>query len=84
MVVESRHDDEENGAETPDPANGRYEFLNRKIWEDSVEPIQADEDEDAYEDDDEDEEWLEVEKEGEPQRLPYRRTIILDSVSIDT
>ena len=92
MVVESRQVEEEDGALTPEPANGRYLFLNRKIWEDTVEAIQADEDEDAYEneyvdedeDEDEDEEWLEAEKEGEPQALPDRRTIVLDSVSIDT
>ena len=86
LVVESRHDDEEDGAQTPEPANGRYPFLNRKIWEDTVEAMQADEDEDAYEDEDEDEDekWLEAEKEGEPQALPDRRTIVLDSVSIDT
>ena len=91
LVVESRQVEEEDGALTPEPANGRYLFLNRKIWEDTVEAIQADEDEDAYEneyvdedeDEDEDEEWLEAEKEGEPQALPDRRTIVLDSVSID-
>ena len=43
-----------------------------------MEAIQADEDED------EDAERLEAETEGEPQGLPDRRTIVLDSVSIDT
>ena len=47
LVVESRHDDEEDGAQTPEPANGRYPFLNRKIWEDTVEAMQGDGDEDA-------------------------------------
>ena len=48
--------------------------------------MQADEDENAYEDEDEDEdgEWLEADKEGEQQALPDRRTIVLDSLSIDT
>ena len=32
----------------------------------------------------EDEEWLEAEKEGEPQPLPDWRTIVLNSVSTDT
>ena len=53
-----------------------------------MEAMQADDDEDAYEEEDkdeeEDEEWLEAEKEGEPQALPDRRKIVLDSVSIDT
>ena len=91
-MVESRHDDEEGGAQTPEPANERYPFLNRKMWEDTVDAVQADEDEDAYEDEDENEdedvdgdaEWLEAGKEGEPQGLPNRRMIVLDSVSIDT
>ena len=87
-MVESRHDDEEGGAQTPEPANERYPFLNRKIWEDTVEAMQADEDNDAYEDEDEnedeDEEWQEAEKEGEQQAHSDRRTIVLESVSIDT
>ena len=94
FVVESRHDDEEDGAQTPEPANRRFPFLKPKIWEDTVEAMQADEDENAYEDEDEDEDedddkdenekWLEAEKEGEPQALPDWRTIVLNSVSIDT
>ena len=92
LVVESRHDDEEDEAQTPEPANGRYQFLNSKFWEDTVEAMQADEDEDAYENENENEneeenedgEWLEAEKEGEPQAHPDWRTIVLYSVSIDT
>ena len=80
LVVESYHDDEENGAKTPKPANGRYPFLNCKIWEDTVEAMQADENDDENEN----EEWIEAETEGEPQALPDRRTIFLVSVSIDT
>ena len=86
MVVESRHENGEDEAQTPEPANGRYPFLNRKVWEDTVEAMQADEDEDTDEDEDEDEdeEWLEAEKEGEGQALPAGGTIVLDSVSTDT
>ena len=86
LVVKLLCDDEEDGAQTPEPAYGRYQFLNRKIWEDTVEAMQADEDEDTYEDEDvdENEEWLEAEKEGEPQALSDWRTIVLDSVSVDT
>ena len=86
LVVESRHDNGEDEAQTPEPANGRYPFLNRKVWEDTVEAMQADEYEDTDEDEDENEneEWLEAEKEGEAQALPAGGTIVLDSVSTDT
>ena len=86
LVIESRHDNGEDEAQTPEPANGRYPFLNRKVWEDTVEVMQADENEDTDEDEDEDEdeEWLEAKKEGEAQALPAGGTIILDSVSTDT
>ena len=64
----------EDGAETPEPANGRYPFLDRKVWEEAVGVMQANEDEDEDEgkgkDEDEDEreeEWLEAESEEEPQ-----------------
>ena len=85
MVVESRHDNGENRAQTPAPANERYPFLNCKIWEDTVEAIPVD---DAYENENENEneneEWLEDEKVGEPEMLPDRKKIVLDYVSIDT
>ena len=74
LVVESRPDNGEDGVETPKPANGRYLFLYRKVWEEAVGAIQAneeeDKDEDEVEDEDEDkgeEEWLEGESEEEPQ-----------------
>ena len=76
LLVESRHNDEENGALKPQPAYGRYPFLNFMIWEDTVEAMQADEDENV--------EWLEAEEEGEPPVFPDRRMIFLDSVNIDT
>ena len=78
VVVESRPDNGEDGAQTPDPANGRYPFLNRKIWDDPVGAMQADKDEDGEGDEDENEdgnadedegeaEWLAAESEEEPQ-----------------
>ena len=83
LVVESRPDNGEDGAQTPEPANGRYPFLNRKIWDDAVGAMQADEDEDGDVDGDEDEdenadedegeeEWLEAESEEEPQAPAHR------------
>ena len=86
LVVRSRHDNGEDEAQTPEPANGRYPCLNHKVWEDTVEAMQADEEEDTDEDEDEDEdeEWLEAEKEGEAQALPAGGTIVLDSVCTDT
>ena len=74
LVVESRPDTGEDGAEMPEPANGRYPFLNRKVWEEAVGAMQGDEDEDEDEGEDEDEDedegeeqWLEAESKGEPQ-----------------
>ena len=83
MVVESRPDNGEDGAQTPEPAKGRYPFLNRKIWDDAVGAMQADEDEDGDGDGDEDEdenadedegeeEWLEAESVEEPQAPAHR------------
>ena len=54
-------------AQTLEPAKGRYLFLNRKVWEEPVGIMQADEDEEE-----EEEEWLEAEREGEPEGLPNR------------
>ena len=76
LVVESRPDNRENGAEMPEPAIGRYPFLDRKNWEKAVGAMQANEDENENENEDEDEdededegeeEWLEAESEEEPQ-----------------
>ena len=39
----------------PESANGRYPFVNRKVWEDSVGAIEADDDVDEDEDKDVDE-----------------------------
>ena len=75
------HKNREDRAQTPEPAKGRYPFLNRNIWEDTVGIMQADGDEDA---DDQEEEWLEAKSEGEPQAPPDKGAIVLDDVSIDT
>ena len=41
LVVESRPDIGDDGAQTPEPANGRYPFLNRKSLDDAVGAMQA-------------------------------------------
>ena len=78
LVVESRPDNGEDGAQTPEPANGRYLFLKCNVWDDALGAMQADEDgngngdenenenENADKDEDE-EEWLEAESEEKPQ-----------------
>jgi len=83
LVVESRRTNREDRAQTPEPAQGIYPFLNRNVWEDAVGIMQADEDEDEDEDEEE-EEWLEAEEDGEPQAPRDGGAIVLDNVSIDT
>jgi len=83
LVVESRPKNREDRAQRPEPAKGRYPFLNHNVWEDAVGIMQADEDEDEDEDK-EVEEWLEAESEGEPQAPPDGGAIVLDNVSINT
>jgi len=89
LVVKSRPENEEDGAQMPEPANGRYPFLNRKVWADTVGAIPADEDEDKDgdededKDEDEDEEWLDAESEEKPQAPYDELTIVLDDLSID-
>jgi len=56
LVVESGRKNRENRAQTPEPAKGRYPFLNRNVWEYPVAIMQADEDEDEDVDEDEEEE----------------------------
>ena len=36
LVVESRLNNGEDGAETPEPAKWRYPLLNRNVWDDAV------------------------------------------------
>jgi len=79
LVVESRRKNREDRAQTPEPAKGRYPFLNRNVREDAVGIRQADEDEDE-----EEEAWLEDESEGEPPAPPDGGAIVLDDLSIDT
>lgn len=71
LVVESRPDNGEDGVETPKPANGRYLFLYRKVWEEAVGAMQANEDEDE---DEGEEEWLEAKSEEEQQASACGRT----------
>jgi len=78
LGVESRRKNRqkrENRAQTPEPAKGRYLFLNHNIWEDAVGIMQADEDEDK---DEEEKQWLVAESEGEPQAPPDGGAIVLD------
>ena len=67
FVVESRPDNGENRAETPKPANGRNQFLYRKIWDDAVGAMQGDEDEDVDGNGDENENENADEDEGEEE-----------------
>ena len=76
MVIESRRKNSEDRAQTPEPANGRYPFLNRNVGEEGVGIIYADEDgeegEDEDADEDEDEEEHEEEEEEEWQKVRAR------------
>jgi len=83
LVIKSRRKNREDRAQTPEPAKGRYTFLNRNVWEDAVGIMQADEDQNGNDCEDEDE-WLEAKREGEPQAPPDGGAIVLDKVSIDT
>ena len=78
LVVDSHPDNGDDGAQTPEPANGGYPFLNHKIWDNAMGAMQVDENEDGDGDVDEDEnenadenegeeEWLEAESEEKPQ-----------------
>ena len=67
LVVESCPDNGEDGAQTPEPANGIYLFLNRQIWDDAVGAMQADENEDGDRDGDENEDENADEAEGEEE-----------------
>jgi len=67
LVVKSRRKNSADRAQTPEPAKGRYQFLNHNVCQDGVVLIQADEDEDEEE---EEEEWLETESEGEQEAEP--------------
>ena len=81
LVVKSRPKNREHRPQRPEPAKGRYRFLNHNVWEDAVGVMQADDDE---HEDAEGEEWLQAETQGEPQVPPDRGAIGLDKVCIDT
>jgi len=85
LVVESRHKNTKDRAQTPETAKGRYPFLNRNVWEDAVGIMQPDEDQDKEEEEkEEEEECLEAKSEWEWQAPPDRGSTVLDNVSIDT
>ena len=85
MVVESRSKNREDRAQTPEPAQGKYLFLNRNVWEDAVGIMQADEDEDEdEEEEEEEEEWIKAQSEGDPEAPPDGGVIVLHNISIDT
>jgi len=87
LVIKSGRNNTEHRAQMPEPAKGRYPFLNRNVWEDAVGIMQEHEDADEDEDEDEEEEeeeWLEAESEGGPQAPPQRGATVLDNVRIDT
>ena len=67
MVVESRPDNGEDGAQRPEPANGRFSFLNRNVWDNAVGTMQADEDGDRDGDESENENENGDEDEGEAE-----------------
>jgi len=81
LGVESRRQNREERAQTLEPANGRYTFLNRNVWEDGMGIIQGDDDEDE---DEQEVEWLKAKSDGEPQAPPPAWAIVLDNVNIDT
>ena len=80
LLVESGHKNREDSARTPEAVKGRYQFLNRNLWEDAVGIIPKDEDQ---EEDEEMEEWPEAESDGELQAPPDGGVIFLYELSID-
>jgi len=78
VVIESRPEDGEDLDETTEPANARYLFFNRAIWEESASA------EDASRAMEEEEEWfdederLQAEAEGAPRAPPGAGVIVVD------
>jgi len=78
MVPESRPEDGDDLAETPEPPNGRYPFFNRDFrdeWagaEDAAREMQAEEE---WMDKDE---WLQAEQEGATRAPPGDGVIVVD------
>jgi len=81
LGVESGRKNREDRAPKREPAQGRYQDLNRNVWEDAVGIMQADADEDE---DEEEVEWLEAESKGEPEAPSNVGAIALHDVSIDS
>lgn len=79
MVLESRPDQGEDGHQTPEPANGRYPFFDRMVWdhsgeaEDTVGAMQEEEDEEE-----DDEEWQEAEGVGSSQSRTGAGVVVVD------
>jgi len=78
MVIESRPEGGEDLYETPEPANGRYPFFDRAIWEESAGAADAaramEEEEEWFDKDD----WLQAEAAGAPQAPPGDGVIVVD------
>ena len=62
MVLESRPDQGEEGVQTPEPANGRNPFFDRKVWD---HPGQVEDTVGAMQEEEEEEEEEKEEEEGE-------------------
>jgi len=63
MVLESRREEGEDLDKNPEPANGRYLFFDRDVWDESAggeDSVREMRDEESFDD----EEWLEAESEG--------------------
>jgi len=78
MGIESRPEDGEDLDETPEPANGRYPFFDRAIWEESAGAEDAarvmEEEEECFDED----EWLQAEAEGAPWAPAGAGVIVVD------
>ena len=82
MVLESRFEDGEDLAETPEPPNGRYPFFDCAIWEESAgaeDAAPAMEEEEEWTDEDE---WLQAEAEGATRAPPGAGFIVVDDGNV--
>jgi len=86
MVIESRPEDGEDLDETREPQNGRYQFFDQAIWEESAgaeDAARAMEEGEEWFDEDE---WLQAEAEEAPRAPPRAGVMVVDDggVSIKT
>jgi len=85
IVLESCPEDREDPDETPKPPNGRHQFFDREVWDDSAgaEDAMRELQEEEWIDEDE---WLQAEPEGETRAPSGAGVIIVDDgdVSIET